>query len=474
MTSTVPGADGEPLLGAITEEGWSEVANQKSDVRNTAGTNGETSWVIQFKNPRGTSTSVNIAEMLQSDFDFLRVAATRNSSVESVAQNTAIDIADIVPGDSIRVVFTNEPKPTPKTGAVRWEKTDADAATTVNIGGSEWDITPVNPTGETIRVVDNESPDTAPGNGVFEVRDLPVGEYTLEETKAPEGYELITEAKTFTITADHGTTPLNLGEFKNSRKTGEVSWEKVDEEDPANYLGGSEWTITPVDPAGTAFDVVDNVGQEGYKGKDADTREGYFKVKDLSWGDYILVEKTPPVNYDPDPDEHEFTISAKSLSFSVGAIKNTLIKGSVQWDKVDEKGDPLGDTTWTITPITPSGGVITVEDNGDRDADSADGSFEVKDLKIGVYELKETVTRNGYVLDTTSYRFEITAGARHYVFENAFENRPPVIPPLPLTGGIGSDGYLIGGAIALLLTLLAVSGTQIKKRRNAHVSSSHR
>lgn len=99
-------------------------------------------------------------------------------------------------------VIPNYPIP----GSVVWEKVDEAGDP---LAGSEWEI--VGPAGSgsaTIPVTDNTGqsdyvgPDTDARPGYFEVEDLDRGDYTLEETRAPAGYQLISGTHDFEVTAE--------------------------------------------------------------------------------------------------------------------------------------------------------------------------------------------------------------------------------------------------------------------------------
>lgn len=462
-----------PALGTVGADGNWTATEADEDIQLTSGDTGDAKWAIQYKTPRDTTASLTISEETRSGFTFSNVIVLKNGTVYPAGDDTTVQITDIAPGDSIQIIFTNMPDE-PTEGSVRWQKVDAVDGT--HLAGSEWVIARVDSSQAEIPVTDNtgqedyQGRDQNPAPGEFEVKDLDLGRYTLQETSPPTGYQENSTKRSFTLDTGNASAGFNFGKITNSRILGQVTWEKVDSDNQDNHLGGSEWTLTPTNPAGIEITVTDNTGQPDYNGEDTDDREGFFAIEGLEWGTYTLTETTPPTNYDPSDGSWPITISATNLTVGIGKISNTLITGSVAWDKVDENDKPMGETTWTITPTSPAGSVITVVDNGSNDANKTAGSFLVEGLDIGSYELQETVTKDGYVLDTETYSFSITAANRNYSFDTAFVNRPVIIPPLPLTGGIGSEGYLIGGALALLLTAMAVTGTQLKKRRDAHVS----
>ena len=53
--------------------------------------------------------------------------------------------------------------------------------------------------------------------------------------------------------------------------------------------------------------------------------------------------------------------------------------------------------------------------------------------------------------------------ALDHAFGQAFENSKTTVPVLPLTGGLGADMFLIGGAV---LSILAVIAAIVRRRRS--------
>ncbi|GAA1845524.1 DUF5979 domain-containing protein [Microbacterium koreense] len=149
--------------------------------------------------------------------------------------------------------------------------------------------------------------------------------------------------------------------------------------------------------------------------------------------------------------------------------------GSVQWDKVDASANLLTDSEWELTPVdaegNPTGPAMEVLDCIEEpcadggDSDPLPGRFSIDDLTPGSYRLVEVSAPAGYVLDTTPHTAVI--GADGGVFDlGEIVNDPQAVPAIPLTGGLGTDHYLMaGGALALLAALLE----SIRRRRGARL-----
>lgn len=177
--------------------------------------------------------------------------------------------------------------------------------------------------------------DTAAGK--FKVSDLVDGTYHLQETKAPNGYDL--SGTVYTITIANGTATWspafgadNTGnKIANTRKTGSVTWTKVSSDtNNSDPLSGSEWTLKQtktfswengvakyIDADATLGTVTDCVNDENNVADcstqtgayvDLDGDSGKFKISGLGWGEYELVESKAPDGYDLDTTPHTFRI----------------------------------------------------------------------------------------------------------------------------------------------------------------------
>jgi LPXTG-motif cell wall-anchored protein len=166
------------------------------------------------------------------------------------------------------------------------------------------------------------------------------------------------------------------------------------------------------------------------------------------------------------------TIAANATSKVTVTNRATHVTGSVSWNKTDESGHLLAGSEWTITPTSPSGAAITVIDNGTNDAEPVAGVLKVAGLDVGTYSLKESKAPAGYVLSDKTYTFTISATSLVGVIKDPSNNTVTSIvnvqqtpPTLPLTGGMSTDAFLIGGS-----ALIVVSGgvwLALKRRSRA-------
>lgn len=114
----------------------------------------------------------------------------------------------------------------------------------------------------------------------------------------------------------------------NRDKPGSVTWSKVDEQ--GSLLAGAVWTLAGPDE-GTDVDIEDCVAASAAActGLDKDPAAGLFKAEGLSWGDYILTEKTAPPGYQRTGQNFEFAITGDALEISLEEIANEQQTGVI-------------------------------------------------------------------------------------------------------------------------------------------------
>ena len=178
----------------------------------------------------------------------------------------------------------------------------------------------------------NGSVDQDPRAGYFKVVGLTWGEYSLTETQAPTGYQISGETLTKTLDGsapaasdDDATPTLDLGQLTNSRIKGSATWTKTDER--GNAIKGAQWSLIPVDSNGRpqpdqARTITDCVGTCTQDGLDTDKNPGAFKLTDLGYGSYRLIETRAPAGYILDATPHTITISTQDQVVALGNISN--------------------------------------------------------------------------------------------------------------------------------------------------------
>ncbi|MED2038019.1 SpaA isopeptide-forming pilin-related protein [Bacillus wiedmannii] len=227
---------------------------------------------------------------------------------------------------------------------------------------------------------------TTNNNGQIIIDKLKPGTYYLQETKAPEHYQLDSKLIPFTISEDQ-TTVVNRT-ATNSLTKGSALLTKVD-----NY----NKTL-----AGAEFTVQDRNGKNipGYE-KLTTNEHGQIEAKDLRPGKYQFVETKAPEHYELDKTPILFEIEKSQTTAASITAKNALIKGGVTLTKVDD-----------IDGTTLEGAVFKIVNDKNKDVRTnlkteKDGTLTVKDLDPGEYQFIETTPPKYYDLNKEPIPFTI-------------------------------------------------------------------
>ncbi|KFJ79324.1 LPXTG cell wall anchor domain protein [Bacillus anthracis] len=135
---------------------------------------------------------------------------------------------------------------------------------------------------------------TTDKSGTVKVDGLVPGEYTLEETKAPEGYKALEVTIEVNVVANEVVKQDVLNEKVKEEITGQLEITKVDANDINKKLAGAVFEIWK---DGTKIDTLTS------------DENGKAISKELDPGDYILKEVQAPEGYELSDKEIEFTIS---------------------------------------------------------------------------------------------------------------------------------------------------------------------
>lgn len=246
---------------------------------------------------------------------------------------------------------------------------------------------------------DNATKLTTGSEGTFAIEYLPLGEYVLEEVKAPDGYLTISDPKNFTIKNE--STAVSVG---NTRIKADLKIIKTDEN--GKLLEGIRFVLK--DSGGQAVQASGSGGKYTYTGL-ADTGtefttdgRGEIFVSGLLWGTYYLSETNAPKGMvgikdkmvKVDADSHNQTIELK--------LENRSEKGKIEFTKTDGAGNGLAGAVFKLKLVEKSGTAYsTVEQMYAISDDEGRVSFE--DVPYGVYELTEVIAPEGYVRSNETY-----------------------------------------------------------------------
>ncbi len=223
---------------------------------------------------------------------------------------------------------------------------------------------------------------TTDKSGTVKVEGLVPGEYTLEETKAPEGYELTKQV--IHVTVD-GEKVVDV-KVTNSKSLGQFEIVKVDANDKTKLLSDAE------------FEVY----KDGKKVEMLQTdKTGKVISGKLEPGKYTLKETKAPKGYKLLKEEIEVVVEANKVVQV--QVENAKELGSLQVIKKDaESGKVLEDAEFKLK--NENGQVV-----GEAKTTNKDGVVTFENLVPGKYTLEETKAPEGYKAVEVTVKVNVVA-----------------------------------------------------------------
>lgn len=316
---------------------------------------------------------------------------------------------------------------------------------------------------------------TTGANGLTEQITLPIGEYTLTEMKAPEGYVINGAGRHISVKAD--------GIYLDGDKLGEGAAITV-RNAPVNF----KLRLVKVDAdtnqplANVAFIL---------KGKDGGTHSlitgsnGITDTISLAPGEYTLSEVAAAEGYAIPLNGWGFTVTEGTVqqvtntsevtewSFNDGlltlTLKNSRIYGGLTIEKTDGKdGSALAGAEFTVagsdgTPLTfiKNNGryeAATGEGASSTIATDANGKAYITGLKFGNYAVTETKAPEGYVLKGDRHSIAISRQQTEVTLR--LKNDKAMYKVTAIKQDAGENGKLLVGAE---FTLYSAEGAVVAK-----------
>lgn len=239
--------------------------------------------------------------------------------------------------------------------------------------------------------------DTATSNEQGDVYfyNLSNGDYIIKEKTAPEGYAISDTELHVTIAGKDSTYKVD-GEtvtapyaFENEILKGTLLFKKVDSKDSTKTLRGAEFALyakevwesneTPKVPV--AVKITTNA-------------DGIGEVKNLSYGEYVLIETKSPTGYyiRAAATEVDFKIDEAGKIIDLGNITNEKIPvGAIVIKKVDKDNISLGLESAEFEILDSDGNIIAIVKTDKDGIAIADGLLMNK-----TYTIKEIKAPSGY------------------------------------------------------------------------------
>ena len=240
-------------------------------------------------------------------------------------------------------------------------------------------------------------------NGEITVNELPIGDYTVTEKTAPNGY-LVNVAPFKTTVSANQTAETTI---TDEAPTGKISIKKSDSKGNVQgeaSLEGAEYTVYGAD------------GQE--VGKITTDMDGNGCLENLVHGTYTVKETKAPEAYDLDWNTYtvELTYKDQNTAIILGNVdsKENVKTGKIEIKKTDTEGNPLksgefgiyanadmyiGDTLYKKGQLVVS---IKTDNSGvARSDDLPYGSYYVKEISAPTQEAGNS--QNFVLSDDTQY-----------------------------------------------------------------------
>lgn len=304
-------------------------------------------------------------------------------------------------------------------GKIRVKKTDAETGN--GLSGAEFEIRAkediITPDG-TVKVKAGTVVDTikTSDKGTAETKELYLGKYEVQETKAPEGYLLNTQKYPVELIYADQETEIVYGDVTvpDELAKGQIEILKKDEE-TGNLLSGAEFTVTAAEDITTPDGTL-----RAEKGTVVDTivtdTTGIAKSKELYLGKYIVKETKQPIGFIR-PNQ-TWDMELKYADQKTELVKENLtIKNQPTEIIIDKK------ETGTDKPLEGVKFVIWNKDKEDPIdpgmqhkeiyTTDANGKIRLLYLEPGNYAVAEVESIPGYAWDDKIiYEFTITEDGR--------------------------------------------------------------
>ena len=264
-------------------------------------------------------------------------------------------------------------------------------------------------------------------------------EYTLTETKAPEGYELIADSFTFTVNTN-GTIKLADGaegyriEDDNITITAQdtpIEVELKKQSESGKALAGAVFKVTPADGSSFVNKELNAVGATlTASAADGTVDTAALDAQLIAGNSYVIEEVTPPAGYEKITGTLTFTVDADG---KISAAANVTNDSAFAIDETDdavtitstdrpvevilnkvssENPDAKLNATFTLTGVFAAEALDGMADATEttRAIKVDNGTITLDRLMVGnTYVLRETKSQAGYEVIAGTLTFTVNA-----------------------------------------------------------------
>ena len=312
-------------------------------------------------------------------------------------------------------------------------KKDADTGNTVNVVGATFELYDENGSKVSFKTMTSAGVQTFNSfttneNGcVYTLEKLLKGNYTLVETKAPEGYVLDSTPVSFTVSentyTEDGGTEIVVVEKADKAVTGQLTVTKVgevlDKWDAATADNDNHFVYKKANIQGASFTLtakedIKTADNNGYAYRAGDVvaefttgADGSSVIDNLPLGSYVLTETKAPAGFviDTDPVDVTFTYAGQTVDIVKDSktVEDERQKIAVDANKTDAATmNPLLNTVFALyadEDIVNHDGTVIIKKGAmiERQTTNALGkAVFVSDLPLGHYIVKEIDSPTGY------------------------------------------------------------------------------
>ena len=312
-------------------------------------------------------------------------------------------------------------------------KKDADTGNTVNVVGATFELYDENGSKVSFKTMTSAGVQTFDSfttneNGcVYTLEKLLKGNYTLVETKAPEGYVLDSTPVSFTVSentyTEDGGTEIVVVEKADKAVTGQLTVTKVgevlDKWDAATADNDNHFVYKKANIQGASFTLtakedIKTADNNGYAYRAGDVvaefttgADGSYVIDNLPLGSYVLTETKAPAGFviDTDPVDVTFTYAGQTVDIVKDSktVEDERQKIAVDANKTDAATmNPLLNTVFALyadEDIVNHDGTVIIKKGAmiERQTTNALGkAVFVSDLPLGHYIVKEIDSPTGY------------------------------------------------------------------------------
>ena len=316
---------------------------------------------------------------------------------------------------------------------IKMVKKDADTGNTVNVAGTTFELYDDNGSKISFNIMTSSGMQTIDSfttdeNGcVYTTEKLLKGNYTLVETKAPDGYVLDSTPVQFTVSEDtytaDGGAEFILVEKSDKAVTGQLTVTKVGEvldkwdattADSSNHFVYKKANISGASFVLTAKEDIRTADNNGYAYRAGDLvaefttgADGSSVINNLPLGSYVLTETKAPAGYVLDAAPVDVTLTYAGHTVEIvkdsKTVENERQKIAVDANKTDAATmNPLLNTVFALyadEDIVNHDGTVIIKKGAmiERQSTNALGkAVFVSDLPLGRYIVKEIDSPTGY------------------------------------------------------------------------------